>query len=364
MPTTAIRTAVAFATLVTSLAAGAPPRYEAILIGGPEGWSPWVEQRGVYLSTNGFLGNLDPVNDLRAIAYAASGSGDWQMLPPLAGYNRSWAAAVGPAGMVIGTSSLVRLHGFRAGAATVWVEGEPTALPTLGGSFSQASDVNSSGLIVGSTETEDRQHSWACSWSEREFAILPVPQGTRYSSAISTSDSGYIAGLILDAVGETRAARWLPSGDIQVLQLAGEHIVNTWAVGINDAGHALVLITDDDPIRTWTGIWSGSEFTPLPPDELFASSINNHDQVVGTSSGVGYYIDADGAYSLDELIDIGPQGPVDPEQIDDRGWIIGSIWNEQGLQRAVLLKPIESRPAAHIQSADWSRMYRCTAIDP
>jgi uncharacterized membrane protein len=323
-------------------AVAAPPRYEAIVLDGPPTYSPAVELRGVAFTHGTLLGQVVGWNRSLSVGFIASPDGEPALLRPLPGYNGSGVSAINSSGLVVGVSSSVVWHESTRGRATAWIQGLPIDLGTLGGRVSGATDLNEAGVILGNSLGADGIHR-ACLWIDGQIEPLPMPEGATFSAGTAIADTGFAAGMVLDEHGDLRAARWAPDGGVQLLSLLGEHIFNQWAVDINDAGVTLVMVTEDEPVMNWSGVWRGEAIERIPGEDLWATAINNHGAAIGRDSADGpFYFDADGVFVLADQIDIGPTNLAYAEQIDDRGWIVGSVWTDGGQLLPVLLKPIES----------------------
>ena len=91
--------------------------------------------------------------DYEAVVWGP-GAGDIQTLPPLAGDKVSWAGANNASGLVAGLSGPCAPpnslgNGSVLAHAVIWEKGRATLLPTLGGTASLPSEINSRGQLAG-----------------------------------------------------------------------------------------------------------------------------------------------------------------------------------------------------------------------
>jgi RHS repeat-associated protein len=183
-----------------------------------------------------------------------------------------------------------------AGGAPTIVNLPVADLGNLGGGYSSAQDVNSAGVVVGSSTLASGE-SHAFRWPV-EGAIgdlgLPYPGG-----ASGVNDTGVIAGS-MQAPDGWHAFRYLPGfGELQDLGRVGDGSVSTWDLG-------------------------------FPIQGAFGRELNNVGQVVGnyTNQGGIYGFRYSDAFGGGVFEDIGTLegGLTYGWGIDDNGTVVGSSW--------------------------------------
>lgn len=180
----------------------------------------------------------------------------------------------------------VGASGFPHGADThafFWQkQGGMRDLGTLsGGDYSSAFGINSSGEVVGTSNTADSMHAF--SWTATSGLVqLPLLPGTNASQAYAINDHGQVAGS-----SGTHAVIW-NNGAVQDLGTLGGP--TSAAHGINNLGIA-VGVSDTPADTQHAFISSGgamTEIAPLPGDNSSrADHINDAGMVVGASQGSG-----------------------------------------------------------------------------
>ena len=128
------------------------------------------------------------------------------------------------------------------GRAFFWAKGALFELPSLGDKFTKAEAINNFGVIAGWSQTADG-YFHAVSWD----SSYPVDLGTvggNNSWAYDINDNGIIVGTSEDANGLLRATVWLPSGPLDLNSLLASQDQD-WnlrkAFGVNDAGEVVGL---------------------------------------------------------------------------------------------------------------------------
>ena len=136
-------------------------------------------------------------------------------LGTLGGIN-SYANAINAAGQVVGVSQVASLpqtcrvcgHAFRT-AANRPINPTTDDLGTLGGSFSQAYGINSSGQVVGYANLAGdlKQHAFLYSWSVMRDLndLIPASSGWELSEATGINDVGQIVGTGINSDGQSHA---------------------------------------------------------------------------------------------------------------------------------------------------------------
>ena len=159
--------------------------------------------------------------------------------------NYSQAQAINAAGQVVG-SYQVQSNGEWVRKCFLWTPDTPNAttgtltnLPDLGGTFCVAADINSRGYVVGaSTTSAGAQHGFVWSppsWGQPGNIRDLTPNGDP-SYASSINDAGQVAGQHVTPTTAS-ASIWTPMrGDYVVKDLGTFTGLQTWSMGINDAG--------------------------------------------------------------------------------------------------------------------------------
>ncbi len=231
-----------------------------------------IELRGLF-----DLGSSEPF---------AKGRGKGEFVPvelPTLGGDWSMAMGVGSSGIVVGCAETGEgdLHAFRWNPET----GKSDDLGTLGGRYSAACAVDSSGNAIGYAETAEgvmRAVYWpAASTSPRP---LPGPQG-RISVARAINDSGVIVGAIEFSPGQFEAVRWdLSKGTWRRLGTLGGR--QSHAMSVNQRGD-IVGFSETIGGTTRAFIWRHDGgimqrlASPRQAVHSFAWSINDTGAVAG-----------------------------------------------------------------------------------
>ncbi|GAB3401906.1 hypothetical protein GCM10027318_09810 [Massilia agilis] len=125
------------------------------------------------------------------------------------------AGAINSRGQIVGASDAVYGSGF-AIRATLWDGGKVTELATLGGPFSAANAINNSGQIVG-WSADAGEHYYPVVWRSASAApvaissLVDVPAGLQVKELTAINDRGQIAGSAMQG-GTTRAIVLTPTG--------------------------------------------------------------------------------------------------------------------------------------------------------
>jgi probable HAF family extracellular repeat protein len=118
---------------------------------------------------------------------------------------QSVASGINDSGAVVGLSKTF-MHGT---IPTVWINGQPSALPLLHGEFSQPFAINNQGQIVGQA-ADSYRFSRATLWDGSQVLDLNTltldrPVAWIMTSATAVNDSGMIVGTATDAMGDSHA---------------------------------------------------------------------------------------------------------------------------------------------------------------
>jgi len=262
-------------------------------------------------------------------------------------------------------------HGF------VWSNGTMTDLGTLGsGNFSAGTAINSSGEVVGWTDTNADTGAEAAVWNGQKWTPLGLPQG---SVATGINDSGQVVGSVSNVT--TGSQPFLDSnGTITYLPEPGfvaSSNLGCDADAVNNhaqiAGTCWGYNSKLSTIRADLVLWQNGTVTDLGTFSFEGSvaAINNNGQIIGYQTAItgvnqgflysngtmtnlgsflpaaindngvmvgGQYIDSGGTVqNLNTLIPAGSPTIQDANAINNNGQIAASTTGSTG--QAVLLNP-------------------------
>lgn len=198
---------------------------------------------------------------------------------------------------------------------------------TLGGSQSQAADLNIAVEIVGSSTISDGSSLSAFLW--REGSILPLTASDAISSrALAINDSGQVVGTVIS--GTDDAPRQWPAlwaGDL-VTKLATISATAGTARAINNegliAGNSIVANEDENHLLLWQGE-SLTKSIPISGGVGWANAVNDAGQLVGT---IVEGPDSSRAFlwQADSFTNLGTLGGTSSaaNDINEQGQIVGS----------------------------------------
>jgi probable HAF family extracellular repeat protein len=174
-------------------------------------------------STHGFLYRDGVLTDLGTLGGAYSG-----------------AYAINSSGLIVGQSTLIT-GGDVPSHATLWENCQPIDLGTLGGAESFARDINDAGVVVGtSSAAGDPVNSHAVLWRDRVIEQLETG-GARSSQAAAINASGTIVGFgVYHGSPSWHALMWR-NGTLVDLGNFGS---SAFALGLNDRGDAVGMSWD------------------------------------------------------------------------------------------------------------------------
>jgi len=311
-----MRTMPLLAGALIASAQGAPPTFDAIVIGPPE---PFESARPREMTPGGLVvGQASPVEDEYPIRAIFSAGGGPATVLDIASQIPDIAYDANDAGVIAGISSF---------QAVAWVDGEPVILGTefedLDGNpqvgfFGWAAGVNASGMMVGHVDLGILNQTQCVYWpSAGEAPVMLDAIGDPYSygTAIDVNDAGVIVGAVQASVGGIfLPARWAsPDAEAQVLDLP-EGFINGEGVALNEAGNVAGRFSDGvnvEPFLYDQATGTSELLGHLDgADLLFAEArdVNDEQMVVGFSNagpGVAHaflWIDGE-MHDLNDLVD-------------------------------------------------------------
>lgn len=270
----------------------------------------WVGTSGIphaFISTNGIITDLD----------AAGGT---QTVP----------AALNDANMVVGFGTYGQVRAVLISGGTV------LNLGTFGGNFSNATDINQTGIVVGSaTAANGKKHAFV-----RPFDTL-LDLGTlggTESEASAINDADVIVGTFRAADSSYHGFRYA-NGTMQDLGTFG----GTWisSIGLSESGTVYVIVVTGSGLRSFT--WNNGVITDLGTlggATTAALAINASDVIVGGSDLAdgqrrAIYFSGGSLYALPTL---GTDSQSQATAINDAGTIIGWSLPTAGTSRAVVYR--------------------------
>jgi probable HAF family extracellular repeat protein len=168
------------------IGSGADPDSEATSINERTqvlGVSGTIDPNGVMFKSSGFLWENGAMRSLGTLALGWNG----------------WMGAINDRGQVVGQ---------RRGHATVWENGKPRDLATTPREYSDATDINNRGQIVGHWSRNADAVERAALWQGGRLTLLPNLRGGTTSGAYAINDRGQIVGWAETKSGDWHAVLW------------------------------------------------------------------------------------------------------------------------------------------------------------
>ncbi len=279
--------------------------------------------------------------------------------------------------------------GFGTGlicGAFLWENGVMSQLPTLGGNNAYAVNVNHRGQVVGFAETNtldatcippQQLNLQGVVWGPKpgQMEILAPFPGDDASMGIGINDRGEAIGqsgmcaVVNNSNNATmqRGVIW-QNGTVTDIGGLGGSVPYTFPWAINNKGQVIGQSNAETiqygPI-VHAFFWDKGAMTDLGvlPDFNFVSAsfgFNDKGQVVGISLDTNFnahgFIWQDGVMTdLNDLIEPGPLGIYDGNDINDAGEIVGTGIDQSGAFHAVLLIPCDERHAGDQSCGDAAR---------
>jgi probable HAF family extracellular repeat protein len=259
----------------------------------------------------------------------------------------------------------------------LWRNGHMTALPTLGGNNGQASAINSSGQIVGISETTVADSGSPASkpgkiilpvlWDKGEARPLPALVGDQDGFVQGINDRGQAVGFSGTWTNlSIHAVLWENDTAIPLKDLGQ---AGGAAYAINDHGQIVGYVSSADGTTIVATIWQNGGVTSIPilpgDSAALATGINNRGQVVGsTFNATGW---SHGFISQDRVLtDLNTLIPGDSNlfiiaasNINERGQISGMATvvtgPDTGNIHAIPLTPVNRRIGESM--ADFARTH-------
>lgn len=248
--------------------------------------------------------------------------------------DQSMPTSVNNAGEVVGSG------GRDANSKTVafhYSEGGMAVLPNLGGSPTEAMDINDAGQIVGySRNAGNVERAFLYSQGAIQDLGALGAQSYHSSRAYAINESGQIVGRAKPELGDYHAFSYQGGSMADLGTLGGEL---SEARGVNAHGHVVGFsATSDGAVRAFQyRDGSMTDLGTLGGENSYAYDINDAGQVVGGSQVVGSVTHAF-VYSQGTMTDLGTLGGDDAwgRSINATGQIVGRSRLASGISRSFL----------------------------
>jgi probable HAF family extracellular repeat protein len=192
--------------------------------------------------------------------------GEIKRLPPLPGDTLSNATGINDSGLVVGTSGNCVLGPIEA---VLWRDGKPINLGILGGAvFNIAFGINNQGQVVGQSDLPGDIAHHAFLWENGVITDLGTLPGIASSLAASINNRGQVVGFSDDGNGNTVALLWQNGTmtDLNTLIPVDSPWFLLEALGINDRGQIVGYASNAS-----TGDVQGIILTPVENSESSTS---------------------------------------------------------------------------------------------
>jgi probable HAF family extracellular repeat protein len=239
-----------------------------------------------------------------------------------------------PAGAYASEGNAINNKGTVAGSANNFVAYYKDGAWTQTGITGLALDVSGKDTIVGGANFGNQTHAFMI----RDGAMIDLGtlNGGFYSIAYSVNDKDVVAGFSYSNDCCAHAMIW-ENGTMRDLGTLGG---SSYAYDINSSKVAVGVSFDRSGHEYAVAYDGGVQILPVGGTWSLARSINDHGDIVGSSSNGGFLY-SDGAVTiLDQLSAVTSDGwkYLQPVAINDRGWIVGhGVHN--GSSRSFLLMP-------------------------
>ncbi len=339
------------APLVSSASAGTPPPYNITEILPPAGATGMT---AMAINSRGDVAGYytSAANETRGFVWSNNAL---TTLPPLPGHAQCLAQGITDEGAAVGYSG----PSFAPDKAVIWTNAQPVSLDTLGGPWSAAEGVSSTGLVAGWAtveQTSTRFHGFVYDGSTmHDVGLLLGGVATELSDV---NAQGVAVGDGQTNEGHFRAIMVDPNeGIIELGTLGG---VTSAAEAISDAGHIVGRAQVGVPsAATFEGIvrhafmWHEGKMIDLGSlpglEESRAMDVNSSAQAVGTANNANFsilkpFLWQDGTMTdLNALLPAGSGWVLRTAMaINESGWIVGN-GTLNGQPRAYLLRPAVSQ---------------------
>jgi len=215
----------------------------------------------------------------------------------------STAYGVNAKGQVVG-SYQVQVNGVYVLKCFLWTPvksnattGTVTTLTDFGGGFCVAKDINSSGYVVGASNTpKGETHGFVYTVSGGKLGKIRdlTPNGDM-SYATSVNESGQIAGQHTTQTGGVAAIWNLVAGSYVVTDLGTFTGAQSWAMDINDAGFVVGFTSHGDVTQDDAFFWQNGQFTLLPGPAYIMEAAGLSGLNGGSVQVIGIGLDVSGA---------------------------------------------------------------------
>jgi probable HAF family extracellular repeat protein len=271
----------------------------SVLGGGEEAFS-WTADGGMQELGGDERVDTVAVNNSGQVLVAASNQGGaadsfiWKSGRPLTqitGLMRNVTAhAMNEQGVVVGSSTDLDeghtdselVHAF------VWSPGNPVDIGALGtesDNNSEAIALNDAGQVVGDSDIDGSSFQHAFLWTETDGMRDLGDLGGGYSRAIAVNTSGVVAGNSILANGEQRAFVWIDGQGMRSLGSLGGGSSEASALGEDGTVVGNSLTADGETHAfSWTPA-TGMVDLGSPGSRSAAYDVNDHGVAVGSSSG-------------------------------------------------------------------------------